>query len=117
MRLTLRIEGDSTEDDVRSLYDWLLLDRNLRREAQVEMASSSVPVPGQQGDLLDLVSLAVGSGFNAASLGVALAAWRSTRPKEPTVTVERADGSKVTVTGASRDEAQRLIEQLLNDQQ
>ncbi|MGW1811710.1 effector-associated constant component EACC1 [Streptomyces sp. NPDC002078] len=117
MQVTLRIAGDSTEDEIRSLYDWLLLDRVVRREARVEMGSSSAPVPGQQGAVLDLVSLVLSNGISAASLGVSIVSWRATRPQEPTITVERADGSKVTITGTSREEAQRLVEQLLCEQQ
>ncbi|MGW7596077.1 effector-associated constant component EACC1, partial [Streptomyces rubiginosohelvolus] len=52
LRVTLQITGESAEDEVRSLHDWLLLDRSFRRDAQVELASSSVPVPGQQGAVL-----------------------------------------------------------------
>jgi hypothetical protein len=113
-----RVAGDSAEDEARSLHDWLLLDRSVRRSVRIEMASSSPPAPGQQGaGVLDLVSLVVGSGINAASLGVSIAAWRTTRPQQPTVTVERADGSNVTITGASPHEAQQLLEQLLGEQQ
>ncbi|MFJ4417441.1 hypothetical protein [Streptomyces sp. NPDC088925] len=115
--MTLQLVGNSAEDDVRSLYDWLLLDRTIRREARVQMASSSVPLPGQQGAVLDLVSLVLGSGISAGSLGVSIASWRATRPQKPTITVERSDGNKVTITGTTRDEAQRLIEQLLGEQQ
>ncbi|WP_138958311.1 hypothetical protein [Streptomyces sp. YIM 121038] len=115
MRVTLQIDGDSTEGDVRSLFEWLLLDRTIRREVRVEMTSSSLPLPGQQGAPLDLVSLVLGSGISAGSLGVSIASWRATRPQKPTITVERADGSKVTITGATRDEAQHLIEQLLEE--
>ncbi|MFE8948154.1 hypothetical protein [Streptomyces sp. NPDC007856] len=117
MQVILSLAGDSAEEEVRSLYDWLLLDRKVRREARLEMGSSSAPVPGQQGAALDLISLVLGNGISAASLGVSIASWRATRPKEPTITVERVDGSKVTITGASQAEAQHLVEQLLGDQQ
>ncbi|WP_408993385.1 effector-associated constant component EACC1 [Streptomyces europaeiscabiei] len=117
MQVTLQVAGDLAEEETRSLYDWLLLDRVVRREARVEMGSSSAPVPGQQGAVLDLVSLVLSTGISAASLGVSIASWRATRPQEPTVTVERFDGSKVTITGTSREEAQRLVEQLLGERQ
>ncbi|MGJ5828966.1 effector-associated constant component EACC1 [Streptomyces ossamyceticus] len=113
----LRIAGDAAEDEIRSLHAWLLLDRIVRRQASVEMGSSSPPVSGQQGAVLDLISLVLSNGISAASLGVSIASWRATRPQEPTITVERPDGSKVTITGSSRDEAQRLVEQLLGEQQ
>lgn len=115
--VTLRIEGNCVEEDIRSLYDWLLLDRAVPREVRIEMGSSSLAVPGHQGAALDLISVVVNSGISTASLGVSIASWRTTRPQEPTITVERADGSKIVIAGTSRDEAQRLIEQLLGDQQ
>ncbi|MFH9967854.1 hypothetical protein ACH4PR_41970 [Streptomyces mirabilis] len=118
MQVILRVAGGLAEDEARSLHDWLLLDRNVRRTGRIEMASSSPPAPGQQGaTILDLVSLVLGNGISAASLGVSIATWRTTRPQQPTVTVERTDGSKVTITGASPHEAQRLLEQLLGEQQ
>ncbi|WP_353962644.1 hypothetical protein [Streptomyces sp. NBC_00687] len=109
--------SDSVEHDARSLYEWLLLDRAIRRDGLLTMASSSFPVPGQQGSVIDLVSLVLGSGISAASLGVSVASWRTTRPQPPTMCIERADGTRVTITGTSQAEAQRLIEQLLGDQQ
>ncbi|GAA5211318.1 MULTISPECIES: effector-associated constant component EACC1 [Streptomyces] len=117
MQVTLRIAGDSAEDEIRSLFNWLLLDRVVRRAARVEMGSSSAPIPGQQGAVLDLVSLALSNGISAASLGMSIASWRATRPQEPTITVERSDGGKVTITGTSREEAQLLVQQLLDEQQ
>ncbi|MEU3918871.1 hypothetical protein [Streptomyces sp. NPDC029004] len=117
MQVTLRIEGNCVEEDIRSLCEWLLLDRTVPREVRVEMGSSCLAVPGHQGAVLDLVSVVVNSGISAASLGVSIASWRTTRAQEPTITVERADGSKIVIAGTSRDEAQRLIEQLLGDQQ
>ncbi|MFJ9105632.1 hypothetical protein ACIRJM_45100 [Streptomyces sp. NPDC102405] len=116
MQVVCRVTGDNVEDEVRSLHDWLLSDRGVRRSARIEMASSALPVPGEQGAILDLVSLALGSGFSAASLGVSIVSWRTTRPQQPTVTIERTDGSKVTISGTSPDEAQRLVEHLLGEQ-
>lgn len=118
MQVRLRVSGGSAEDEARSLYDWLSLDRNVRGAGRIEMASSAPSTPGQQGAaILDLVSLVLGNGFSAASLGVSIATWRTTRPQHPTVTVERADGSIVTITGASPHEARRVLEQLLGEQQ
>jgi hypothetical protein len=117
MQVMFRFAGDSAEEQARSLHDWLLLDRDIRRAGVLEMTSSSASVAGQQGaTILDLVSLVLGNGISAASLGVSVASWRATRPQQPTITVERADGSKVTISGTSSDEARRLLEQLLSEQ-
>jgi hypothetical protein len=113
MRVSLRVEG---EEDLRSLQDWLLADRTVRRGAQIELASSSHEEPGRQGPAYDILSLLLGTSFNAASLGVAVASWRSSRPQPPAVLIERADGSKVTISGASPEDEQRLLRELLGDQ-
>ncbi|WP_330285384.1 effector-associated constant component EACC1 [Streptomyces sp. NBC_00576] len=113
--MTLRIHDDSVEEETRSLHDWFEADRALRRSSQIEMLSSENPVAGAQGTVLDLVSLVLGSGFSAASLGISVASWRSTRPQRPTVTLERPDGRTVTISGASASETQRMVEQLLSE--
>ncbi|MCX5063829.1 hypothetical protein OOK12_44040 [Streptomyces sp. NBC_00452] len=116
LQVALRVVDGSVEDEARSLYDWLLLDHGVRRSARIELGASAQPVPGAQGAVVDLVSLILGSGFSAASLGVSVASWRSTRPQQPTVIVERADGSKVTISGASASEVQRLVELLIGEE-
>ena len=113
MQASLRV-GD--EENLRSLYDWLMDDRPLRRGVQMELGCSRPPDPGRQGPVFDLVSLILGSGFNAASLGVAIASWRASRPTAPSVLVERPDGTRVTISGASPQEEQRLLHELLDDQ-
>ncbi|MFK0254373.1 hypothetical protein [Streptomyces sp. NPDC090445] len=100
MRIDLQVRGDRAE--VRSLYKWLSRDPELRRTARIELAGQE-PRPGDMGDILDLVTLVVGSGWSAASLGVAVAAWRGTRPNPPVVTVRRGD-LEIVLAGA--DEAQ-----------
>lgn len=116
MKVTFRIVGDMGEDDARSLHAWLLADRQVRSTARIGLISGVLPAPGQQGAVLDIVSLALSSGFNAGALGLSIASWRATRPQQPTVTVEREDGTKVTITGTSPQEAQRVVEQLLGEQ-
>lgn len=116
--LLFRIAGATAEDEARSLLDWLILDRAIRRSARLELVSSTPSAPGQQGTgILDVVSLVLSNGISAASLAVSIASWRATRPQAPVVTIERPDGSKVTITGTSSTDAQQLVEQLLGEQQ
>jgi hypothetical protein len=105
----------SVENETRSLYNWFQAGA-VRRVARIEMLSSTQPAPGSQGAVLDLVSLVLSSGFSAASLGVSVASWRSTRPQQPIVTIERSDRSKVTISGTSPSETQRLVEQLFGEE-
>ncbi|MEO3756014.1 hypothetical protein [Streptomyces sp. B6B3] len=111
--MTLTVEGDTAEEELRSLHTWLLADPEARRGAQVELRASAPSRPDSMGGALDVISLVLGSGFSAASLAVTLAQWRGTRRHEgTTVIVERADGLKVTVSGTSTEEAQRTLRAL-----
>ncbi|MGW7074658.1 effector-associated constant component EACC1 [Streptomyces sp. NPDC054866] len=114
MRLVISVGEGSAEDELRSLYDWLMTDRTVRRGALAELASSKPPMAGQQSSAVDILSLVLSSGFSMASLGVSLANWRVTRAQHPTVTVERPDGTKVSISGAAPEVEQQLMRQLLN---
>ncbi|MFJ2831462.1 hypothetical protein ACIPC1_28520 [Streptomyces sp. NPDC087263] len=103
------------EEELRSLHQWLLADPIARRCARPSLGASRSSPPGAQGDLIDLVSLIVGSGFSTASLAMSLAAWRATRPQNPTITLDHEGGVSITISGSSTEEARRLIEVLSAD--
>ncbi|MFI9100527.1 hypothetical protein ACIGXA_08360 [Streptomyces fildesensis] len=116
MQIALRLQGGEPEESLRSLRDWLLADRTVRRDIpQATLGSSLAPEPGQQGSVIDVLSLIVNSGLSAGSLAVSVATWRATRPGVSTVTIERADGASVTISHAEPDEAQRLVRELLGE--
>ncbi|MET9555634.1 hypothetical protein [Streptomyces sp. NPDC006645] len=118
MRLMIQLaDGPDTEGSVRSLHDWLLMDRNVRQNATVGLTSSRPPVPGAQGTVIDVVSLVVQAGLSAGSLGIAIAAWRAARPQAPSVTVESPDGRRITISGASADEAREMLRPLLGEEE
>lgn len=113
MRVDLSVRClDRSERELRALHDWLLLDAAARRWARPSLHASRSAPPGAQGDVVDLLSLVIGSGFNAASLALSVMAWRGTRPQPPTITFQRPDGQSVTISGSSPDEARRIIELL-----
>ncbi|MEU2358599.1 hypothetical protein ABZ599_37505 [Streptomyces misionensis] len=105
-------ETADSERQLRSLYEWLLADPACRRHARPALESRTATVPGAQGGLIDVLSLVLGTGFNAASLAVAVAAWRCSRPGTPTLVVERPDGTRIVLTGATGEEAGRLLAEL-----
>ncbi|MFF3644462.1 hypothetical protein [Streptomyces sp. NPDC002564] len=115
MRLELSLPGTGVpEEELRSLHGWLLSEPAARRHARPELGASQPSPPGAQGDLIDLVSLLVGSGFSAASLALSLHAWRATRPQGPTITVERPDGQRITLSAATAEEARLLLASLVD---
>ncbi|MCG3039681.1 hypothetical protein L7D48_03695 [Streptomyces sp. S1A] len=93
---------------------WLEVDSAVRRHAQVVRGSARPAIPGQQGDLLDLITLLVSSGFSAASLAVSIASWRASRPSPPEAIIMRVAGEQTEIPGdASREEAEAMIRRLL----
>ncbi|MBA0053556.1 hypothetical protein E0L36_22555 [Streptomyces sp. AJS327] len=109
MRVDIRIEGDAGDDELRSLYRWLSADSQVRRHGNIDLAAPP-PQSGHMGELLDVLSLTLSSGFSAASLAVAISTWRRTNPIAPSVTVERPDGSVITLSSSSPEDEARLRE-------
>ncbi|MFI2315175.1 effector-associated constant component EACC1 [Streptomyces sp. CB00072] len=116
MEIVIRLdEPERAEEELRSLYTWLLSEPEFRRHARLSLASSRAPEPGAQGDMIDVLSLVLGTSLNTGALALSIAIWRSTRPRQITVTLERSDGRSVTVTATSPQEAQRAVESLLDN--
>ncbi|MFC9602340.1 hypothetical protein ACFTTN_02575 [Streptomyces niveus] len=116
MRLCVGLADEGTaERELLSLHTWLLAEPAARRHARPVLDTAGSPQAGAQGDMIDLVSLVVNSGFSAASFALSLAAWRATRPGQPVVTVERPDGARITIADSSPEETRRLLESLTDD--
>ncbi|MEU6731775.1 hypothetical protein ABZ929_00975 [Streptomyces physcomitrii] len=111
MRVQLRVlAGEGAEEELRSLHAWLLDDSGARRFADLQWEAAPAEPADTMGPLLDTLSLVIGSGFSAASLALSLAQWRAQRgAAQPSVTVERPDGSRITVQGAATEETARLL--------
>ena len=100
----------SQESELQSLHRWLLEDPEARRFAGVRLEPAP-PTPGTMGTGLDVLTLVLGSGFSAASLGVTIAQWRGALGHVPgrTVTLERPDGSRLTIEGATREDTESVL--------
>ncbi|MEU1050192.1 hypothetical protein ABZ400_34250 [Streptomyces sp. NPDC005897] len=109
------VDAQVPEAELRSLHMWFMADSAARRHARPTLGASQALASGAQGGALDLLSLMVSSGFSAASLAVSVVSWRATRPRRPSVTVNRPDGLTVTISDSSADEARRLIESLAGE--
>ncbi|MGW0566171.1 effector-associated constant component EACC1 [Streptomyces tauricus] len=115
MQVQVSVEGmndRAREAELRSLHSWLQSDRHTRHLAAPQLGEVDPAVPGAQGSVIDVLSLVLGSAFNAASLALSLISWRATRPQQPILTVRRTDGTTIEINTGSPEEARVLLERL-----
>lgn len=111
MATELRLACDSTADG-ESLYRWLQREPAVRADGRLARATS--PDPDEMGTLLDVITLVLGSGLSAGQLALAIAAWRTSRPRPPALTITRvgADGETIRVEVSDPDAIETALRRL-----
>jgi membrane-associated two-gene conflict system component 1 (EACC1) len=107
----IQVDGSNAASDGEDLWDWLRRERGLTgRVARI----SKAPGPTDLGGLIDVLTVALGSGGVAAVLAQSLSAWLTSRRSNVTVTVTTAAGT-VTVSAAdiARGDVLPLLKQVL----
>lgn len=82
--------------EVHSLYRWLSSDRDLARSVDV-----GVPTGNDREAMgaIDTIAAVSSSVIGLAQLALAVVAWRETRPASTRISISRADGHQLTITG------------------
>ncbi|MEU9239388.1 hypothetical protein [Streptomyces shenzhenensis] len=91
----LRITVAEDPNALQSLLDWLRLEDELRGRLRLESSGSGTG--GEMGGLLDVLTIAMGSGGAGAVLARSLSTWLTHRHADVKVTVRRPDGRSVEV--------------------
>ncbi|MER7793809.1 hypothetical protein [Streptomyces sp. NPDC097640] len=89
----LAVDGDGADDELRSLYDWLGHEDELRGRLELR------PRPlaeGEMGGVLDVLAVTLGAG-GIGGLISSVSTWPGLRRSDVTVTVTAADGRDVTI--------------------
>jgi membrane-associated two-gene conflict system component 1 (EACC1) len=115
MTVALRLACDSA-DDTESLFRWLRDEPAVRAEGRLARAASDDPE--DQGGLIDVLTLVLGSGLSAGQLALAILQWRHSRPARPVVTVTRTapDGSVTRIQSTDPESFERALRELENGQ-
>jgi hypothetical protein len=111
--LNIRVTGLGSDEELRSLYDWLLREPNIRQHAQVRLASKESR-PGAMGDVLDLISLLVATGLQLPGLATSLTVWRSTRRRKLPLTIEKGDVT-IIIPDGDAETALKMLEALMDE--
>ncbi|MFD8421711.1 hypothetical protein [Streptomyces sp. NPDC059466] len=96
----LQITVADDPDTLQSLYDWLQLEDELR--GRLHLAPSSAGTGGEMGGLLDVITIAMGSGGAGAVLSGSLSTWLANRHSDVKVTVKGAGDRTVEVDARLR---------------
>jgi Effector Associated Constant Component 1 len=111
VELKIFVDGDTSDQDLSSLRQWLSRDPELRRVATITVADAGTTIPGAMG--LDAASLnAIVSNLLAAgSLVTSILAWKDSHPKSPTIRIEYGDVTAV-VEGDSPEAVRPILDAL-----
>ncbi|MFJ8051110.1 hypothetical protein [Streptomyces luteogriseus] len=104
MRVDVRVGEDEAE--LRSLFRWLSADDELR-SARIGLPGTGT-APGEMGSALDVVEVVLDNVWSAASLVVAVAAWRQSRPHTNRTTL-RVGQTEVEITGDDEEQVRRVV--------
>jgi hypothetical protein len=111
--VTFEIAVDSDGQDLVRLRDWLREQPAIRRNVSVSLSRVSAE-PASMGSVVELITLVTSTALSVASLLVAIADWRDSRPSAPSVTIRRGN-VEVTITGGDRASVDDAIRMLGNE--
>lgn len=106
MPIQIRMAGDEADEELASFYRWLREDDDVRRHSNISMVGAEPSFSEMGSTTLQVIQLAVGSGFQTLSLAMAYISWRTSRSSRHTqaqVMIETEDGRKLTLTGADAE--------------
>lgn len=111
MTVALRLTCDST-DDTESLFRWLRDEPSVRVDGRLARAASDDPE--DQGTLIDMLTLILGSGLSAGQLALAISAWRASKASRPVVTVVHTapDGSTTRIESTDPEAFETALREL-----
>ena len=104
MEVTFTAEHDA---DIQSIYNWLRSDRDLLRSVQVAAPTGS---DHEAMGAVDTVAAVSSSVIGLGQLAFAFLSWRGARPAGTTITITRADGQQLAITGGADVTAQVLTQ-------
>jgi hypothetical protein len=102
----------ASAEDTESLYRWLRDEPAMRADGRLARAPSDDPA--DQGPLIDVLTLVLGSGLSAGQLALAIAEWRAGRASRPVVTVTHtaADGSTTRIESTDPESFEAALRDL-----
>ncbi|WP_256074496.1 effector-associated constant component EACC1 [Streptomyces sp. PpalLS-921] len=114
MSVTVALAGVGTADELRSLYEWLSAEEELRGRVRLVQAP---PPPDALGSVPEMLTVALAPGGVSAVLASAAIAWMRHRTGEVVCKLTKPDGTSVEVSaqrvrGSDLTEVRDLVTEL-----
>jgi hypothetical protein len=109
IEVSIRVD-DRDGQTAGSLYRWLVLDQQVRRDATVSVRPAP-PGAGEMGGAVDVINMVLSNSIALGGLLVAVSSWRRSRPTPPTTRIE-GDGFSLIIEDASPETVRRVLDAL-----
>lgn len=118
MELFFRLDGTDDDAELRSLLRWIRDEDELRGVARADLVAAP-PTPGEMGGSLEAIKLVIDSSAQLTTVAVAVGGWWKNRRgakaapmSNPVDLVIERDGSRISVSGATLEEATGALEEI-----
>jgi hypothetical protein len=112
MQAQIRVDGDSSPEELRNLTAWLKAEDDLRGRVAL---TGAPPAPGEMGSLADVVTVALSSGGAITVLAGSVAVWLRQRRSDITIEITAAGtGRSVKISADRVADAEGLIRSVLD---
>jgi hypothetical protein len=113
MTIDIRMQGDAADEELRSLYEWLLDEPEVRQAADLRLVAKE-PQSGEMGSTLDMISMVTTSAIGLPGMIDVIRNWSVTRLRRPKITIQRGD-LKATFTDIDPEAVIEILEKLCED--
>jgi hypothetical protein len=113
--IKIKFEGPEAQAELKSFYDWLQREDDVRRKAQISLAEAA-PSHGEMGAGWEqAVQLVLDYGFQGASLTLAYATWRASRVLHKFQVTLTTGATSVTVDADDPEVAAKIADIVAKD--
>ncbi|GAB1692459.1 effector-associated constant component EACC1 [Krasilnikovia sp. M28-CT-15] len=107
--MLVHVASDGGLADSASLRHWIEMSGELRQG--ISLAPVHPAPRGEMGPSLDVVDIVLSNALSLGSLLATIAAWRSTRPRNPDITIRHRE-TTITMTGERPDDIDQIVKAL-----
>lgn len=113
MTIDIRMQGDAADEELRSLYEWLLDEPEFHQDADLRLVTKK-PKSGEMGSAFDVITFVIPNAIALPGMIEAIRNWRRTRLRKPQIAIQHGD-FKATFTDIDEEAVIKMLEILKED--